>query len=152
MNSEQLKIFDDTQEVEQEIGLVIEREYDRTKQVDITDSYIKKIENRHEAYGYASEYVSKLRMLTKSIDADLKEFLDKLSQNDDIIVRDVGSYLYGHASKLAAEAVKAAAVAKRIIYDVLVLDEQLPIEAAFNNSNDTSAEADNIDYDEAESK
>lgn len=75
----------------------------------------------------------------------------KLSQNDDIIVRDVSSDIYGHATQLAIEAVKTAAVAKRIIYDVLSFDEQLPIEAALNDAeNGGDTESEDIDYNEAE--
>lgn len=151
MENEQVRLFDDTQAAEQEIAVVVEREYDRTKQEDECGSYIKPIKNRHEGYGYIAECIAKLRTVTKQIDGDLKDFLMKLSQNDDIIVRDVSSDIYGHATQLAIEAVKTAAVAKRIIYDVLSFDEQLPIEAALNDAeNGGDTESEDIDYNEAE--
>ena len=149
MNDEQIKLFDDTEAVEQEISIVVEREYDRTKQQSEYGSYIKAVKNRHEGYGHVAECVAKLRTVTKQIEGDLKEFLMKLSQNNDNIVRDVGGDIYGHATQLAMEAVKTAAIAKRIIYDVLSFDEQLPIEAAFNDI-ENGTQQDNIDYDEAE--
>lgn len=150
-DNEQMGMFDDTQAAEQEIAIVVEREYDRTKQPEEC-SYIKNIKNRHEGYGHAAECVAMLRYLTKQIDGDLKEFLSRLPQFDDGIVKDVSGDIYSHATQLAIQAVKTAAVAKRIIYDVLVYDEELPIEAAINDSAADTAEqeSEDIDYNEAE--
>lgn len=151
-DNEQIGLFDDTQAAEQEIAIVVEREYDRTKQPEEYNSYIKDIKNRHEGYGHAAECVAMLRYLTKQIDGDLKEFLTKLPQFDDTIVKDVSGDIYSHATQLAIQAVRTAAVAKRIIYDVLVVDEELPIEAAINDSAADTAEQESgdIDYNEAE--
>lgn len=82
----------------------------------------------------------------------MKDFLSRLPQFDDGIVKDVSGDIYSHATQLAIQAVKTAAVAKRIIYDVLVYDEELPIEAAINDSaaDTTEQESEDIDYNEAE--
>ena len=134
----QITLFgDEVKAIEQEVTICVEREYDRTKD-DSEQHYIKAIKNRHEGYGHAAEGLTRLELSMKRIKDDMKNYLGKLAEPNDSIVKDVAGDIYGHASQLAADAIAMAATAKRIIYDIMVEagNEEYPIEALINSTED----------------
>jgi len=87
----------------------------------------------------------------------MKNYLGKLAEPNDSIVKDVAGDIYGHASQLAADAIAMAATAKRIIYDIMVEagNEEYPIEALINSTDDdenTETNADDIEYADADAQ
>ena len=142
--------------IEQEVTICVEREYDRTKD-DGEQHYIRAIKNRHEGYGHAAEGLTRLELSMKRIKDDMKNYLGKLAEPSDSIVKDVAGDIYGHASQLAADAIAMAATAKRIIYDIMVEagNEEYPIEALINSTDDdedTETNADDIEYADADAQ
>ena len=142
--------------IEQEVTICVEREYDRTKD-DGEQHYIRAIKNRHEGYGHAAEGLTRLELSMKRIKDDMKNYLGKLAEPNDSIVKDVAGDIYGHASQLAADAIAMAATAKRIIYDIMVEagNEEYPIEALINSTDDdenTETNADDIEYADADAQ
>ena len=140
--------------IEQEVGICVEREYGRTKD-ECGIHYIRAIKNRHEGYGHAAEDLTRLELSMKRIKDDMKNYLGRLAEPSDHIVKDVAGDIYGHASQLAADAIAMAATAKRIIYDIIVEegDEEYPIEAIINsddNFEENTETADDIEYEDAE--
>ena len=154
---EQTTIFaDEVTAIEHEVATCIEREYARTKD-DREQHYIRAIKNRHEGYGHAAEGLTRLELSMKRIKDDMKNYLGKLAEPNDSIVKDVAGDIYGHASQLAADAIAMAATAKRIIYDIMVEagNEEYPIEALINSTDDdenTETNADDIEYADADAQ
>jgi len=147
---------DEVKAIEQEVTICVEREYDRTKD-DCEQHYIRAIKNRHEGYGHAAEGLTRLELSMKRIKDDMKNYLGKLAEPNDSIVKDVAGDIYGHASQLAADAIAMAATAKRIIYDIMVEagNEEYPIEALINSTDDdenTETNADDIEYADADAQ
>lgn len=158
MNEEkntQVSLFgDEVKAIEQEVTVCVEREYDRTKN-DSEPHYIRAIKNRHEGYGHVAECLTRLDLSMKRIKDDMKNYLGRLAEPNDSIVRETGGDIYGHASQLAADAIQMAATAKRIIYDIMVETENeddFPMEAFINSTDETEEETDNadIDYNDAD--
>lgn len=155
-NTQTTLFGDEVKAIEQEVTICVEREYDRTKD-DCEQHYIRAIKNRHEGYGHAAEGLTRLELSMKRIKDDMKNYLGKLAEPNDSIVKDVAGDIYGHASQLAADAIAMAATAKRIIYDIMVEagNEEYPIEALINSTDDdenTETNADDIEYADADAQ
>lgn len=144
---EQSKLFEDNVvELEQEVAVVADREYQRT-QNEGESCYISKIKNKHEGYGHAAEKIVMTKMAMKRAQSDVDEFLLKLSEQSDIVVRDTAGALYGHAIAIAKEAITMAAVAKRIVYDILTdQNNDIPMEELFDaDAEETETETEQKD-------
>ena len=156
-NTQATLFGDEVNSIIQEINICIEREYDRTKD-DCGQHYIRTIKNRHEGYGHAAEDLTRLDLSMKRIKDDMKNYLGRLAEPSDSIVKDVAGDIYGHASQLAADAISMAATAKRIIYDIMVEEgnEEYPIEALIDTEDDefeeTTETADDIEYADADAQ
>lgn len=157
-NTQTTLFGDEVKAIEQEVTICVEREYDRTKD-EYEQHYIRAIKNRHEGYGHAAEGLTRLELSMKRIKDDMKNYLGKLAEPNDSIVKDVAGDIYGHASQLAADAIAMAATAKRIIYDIMVEagNEEYPIEALINSTDDDDFEentetAGDIEYADADAQ
>ena len=156
-NTQETLFGDEVKAVVQEVAICVEREYDRTKD-EYEQHYIKAIKNRHEGYGHAAEGLTWLELSMKRIKDDMKNYLGRLAEPSDDIVKDVAGDIFGHASQLAADAIAMAAIAKRIIYDIMVDgNEEYPIEALLDSTEDddfreTTEAADDIEYEDADAQ
>ena len=153
---QQTLIPDNVAVLEQEVGIVIEREYARTQDED-ADHFISKIKNKHEGYGHVAERFVALEIAVKRAKDDIKDFLAKLPEQGDIIVRDTAGSLYGHAVQTAQEAMTMAAVAKRVVFDILAEGgEDLPMEAYLTDNEDidqaAETETPGLDFEETETE
>lgn len=156
--NEQMSLFgDEVRAIEQEVTICVEREYDRTKD-EYEQHYIRAIKNRHEGYGHAAERLIGLDLSMKRIKDDMKGYLGRLTEPSDSIVKDVAGDIYGHATQLAADAIAMAATAKRIIYDIMVEEnnKEYPIEALIDSTDDEETtetdNADGIEYADADAQ
>lgn len=110
-----------------EIEQTVKEECERTKSEEYDICYIKAIRSLHEGYGYAAEEFSTLTGNHKRLKDNLTSYLNVLSIDSEGI-DSVLTEIYGNAQEVAKNAVRVAAIAKRIMEEVR-FDEGLPPEA-----------------------
>lgn len=127
-----------------EIVETVKKECERTSQYNY-ENYFEKINNKHEGYGYAAEVFARMEQYVKRVNGTMKTYLTMLANDDtsssEVFMRDMLVY----SQEVAKEAITLAALAKRIMDEVFLM-ETLPNEAYGTEESDEEK----IEYEDTE--
>lgn len=130
-----------------EIEETVKKECERTLQYNY-ENYFDKINNKHEGYGYAAEVFARMDQDVKRVNGTMKTYLTMLATDDGSSPELFMRNMFIYSQEVAKEAITLAAVAKRIMSEVFML-ETLP-EEAYGTEDESDEEKEEIEYEDTE--